>query len=114
MNQSEGLMGQLLLKGWAMVADACEDCQMPFMKDKKIARFLCVACQAELATKICQGAQIKVSKTPNQFLIISKNGKERRNVEVIDGELRLGGEVTEVAKAPVEEPTKVETAPPVQ
>ena len=86
-------MGQLLLKGWAMVGDSCEDCAMPFLKHKGSKSFLCTACQQELAAKIVQGATLLQGKGPTQFILQSKNGKEKFNVDVVDSELKLGNQI---------------------
>eukprot|EP00798_Chlamydomonas_sp_ICE-L_P015796 gene15796-21920_t len=38
-------MGQLLLKGWTMLAENCPPCQVPLMRDPKSKDRLCVNCK---------------------------------------------------------------------
>ncbi|KAF6250950.1 hypothetical protein COO60DRAFT_706165 [Scenedesmus sp. NREL 46B-D3] len=38
-------LGQLLLRGWTMLAEACEDCQLPLMRDPSTMLGHCVGCR---------------------------------------------------------------------
>lgn len=38
-------MGELLLRGWAMLAEACPQCHIPLMEEKPTGKKLCVGCQ---------------------------------------------------------------------
>ncbi|KAI3429226.1 hypothetical protein D9Q98_005325 [Chlorella vulgaris] len=42
-------MGQLLLEGWAMLADTCPDCGVPLMRHPSGAPMLCVNCGRDFA-----------------------------------------------------------------
>jgi len=44
-------MGQLLLQGWAMMAESCPDCFVPIMKNRKQNEEVCVICGTDYQTK---------------------------------------------------------------
>ena len=68
MTDASSLMGPLLLKGWAMSADSCDDCEVPLMKWKKLNASVCCACETQLAKYIVNGCHI-VADGPANFLI---------------------------------------------
>ena len=53
-------MGQLLLKGWAMLEECCEDCQVPLMRSPDKSSELCVQCKKDYKKK--QGKVAEVAK----------------------------------------------------
>ena len=55
---ASALMGPLLLKGWAMTAETCEDDYIPLMKDMKNGGSICVCCHRELTNLIISGCRI--------------------------------------------------------
>jgi len=40
-------MGTLLLSGWAMLAESCEDCDVPLMRNPAKTIDLCCTCKKE-------------------------------------------------------------------
>ena len=50
-DQSSKKMGQLLLQGWAMMADSCPDCFVPIMKNRKNNEEVCVICDKAYQNK---------------------------------------------------------------
>lgn len=41
-------MGQLLLQGWAMLEETCEDCNVPLMRSRDKKQEMCVQCGVDL------------------------------------------------------------------
>ncbi|TNV83913.1 hypothetical protein FGO68_gene8158 [Halteria grandinella] len=60
-DEASGKMGELLLRGWSMQGNSCEDCMVPFMKSKQ-GDEICVVCDRNFR---------KDSKKPIPQLIIA-------------------------------------------
>ena len=70
----EKKLGDLMMQGWTMLADACFGCQTPLMKDNVTKQIYCVGCEAWVCTK-------EKRKTGHKFNeLVSLEGK--RNIQV--------------------------------
>ena len=89
-DQGSAIMGQLLLKGWSMDSNVCDECNMPFMKHRTTKRFLCVQCQQHLGQKLLAGGSLASGESKNKLVLVCDGGNEKYSVTVVDGEMKLG------------------------
>ena len=102
MTSASSLMGPLLLKGWAMSAEACDECMVPLMADRKHKASICCECETELAKMVVSGGRI-VQDGP-LFLIEGGGCGGEFRVRKENGMFKLAGEIKEeAAPEPVEE-----------
>ena len=100
MTDAASLMGPLLLKGWAMTAESCEECGVPLMKDKKLNASLCCSCEQRLAKLVVDGSKI-VADGP-LYLVENASKSIQFRVRKEDGLLKFAGEVETVEEAPAQ------------
>ena len=84
---ASNLMGQLLMKSWAMCAEGCETCSYPLMRERKTLNTVCVSCQSLLCTKITEGVKMEAGDNPNE-LKIQIEGKTK-TIKVVNKQLKL-------------------------
>ena len=72
----EKKLGDLMMQGWTMLADACFGCQTPLMRDNVTKQVYCVGCEAWVCTK-------EKKHTGHKFTeLVSLEGK--RNIQLKD------------------------------
>ena len=57
-SDASSLMGPLLLKGWGMQADSCDECQVPRMESRALKASVCCGCEGRLSKLIVDGCTI--------------------------------------------------------
>lgn len=74
----ETKLGELMLQGWTMLAEACfkESCSTPLMRDNVTKQVYCVGCEAWVFTKENKVMQQKFNE------LVSLEGK--RNIQLIN------------------------------
>jgi len=76
-------LGELMLKGWAMLADVCEDCDIPLMRNRQNEK-LCVSCEKWTNKKgesPVKSAQLVQQNLPNSAASTSTNTPQHTQVE---------------------------------
>ena len=58
MSDESSLMGPLLLAGWGMAADSCDECEVPRMESKQLKASVCCGCEGRLSKLIVDGCKI--------------------------------------------------------
>ena len=96
-------MGQMLMKGWAMCAEACDECSYPLMRDRKTLQTICVSCSTLLGYKLVEG--VKMEEVDANKSTIKIEGKTR-TINVVNKHLTLASEQLEEVKEveEIEEP----------
>ena len=107
MTDASSLMGPLLLKGWAMSAESCDECMTPLMLDKKNKGSVCCGCETRLAKLIVDGSSI-VPDGP-LWIVENQSGTVKFRVRKENGLFKFVGEIAEEiaakpAPAPVQAP----------
>ena len=116
MTDASSLMGPLLLKGWAMSAESCDECMTPLMLDKKNKGSVCCGCETRLAKLIVNGSSI-VPDGP-LWLVENQSGTVKYRIRKENGLFKFVGELAEEvaakpAPAPVQAPTPKPALAPV-
>eukprot|EP00353_Schmidingerella_taraikaensis_P008781 CAMPEP_0185582008 /NCGR_PEP_ID=MMETSP0434-20130131/19591_1 /TAXON_ID=626734 ORGANISM="Favella taraikaensis, Strain Fe Narragansett Bay" /NCGR_SAMPLE_ID=MMETSP0434 /ASSEMBLY_ACC=CAM_ASM_000379 /LENGTH=112 /DNA_ID=CAMNT_0028200699 /DNA_START=15 /DNA_END=353 /DNA_ORIENTATION=+ len=102
------LMGPLLLKGWAMSAESCDDDMTPLMTDKKNKGSICCACEAKLAKLVANGC--KISPDGPLWVVENDSRTVRYRVRKENGLFKFLGEIEDVsALKPLEQPVQKST-----
>ena len=94
MADASGLMGQLLLKGYAMGAESCDEDMYPLMIDKKNKGSVCCQCEGKLAKLLVDGCKF-VPDGP-AWLVQNDSGSVRYRVRKENGIFKFVGEVKDV------------------
>ena len=76
-----------------MDSNVCDECDMPFMKQKKTNRLLCVACQQALGQKLLVGGSLDKGENKNKLILVCKGGSEKYSITITDGEMKLGPKI---------------------
>ena len=116
MTDASSLMGPLLLKGWAMGAETCDEDFTPLMIDKKNKGSVCCSCEGRLAKLIVDGCNIRPDGPA--WLVENNAGTVRYRVRKEQGLFKFVGELKDVsAPKPAEASAKkeeIKTSAPVQ
>ena len=95
---ASSLMGPLLLKGWAMGAEACDLDSIPIMLDKRLKGGICCGCQPKLGEYIVNGCKI-VADGP-LYLLQNDSKSIKFRVKKENGLFSLQGKVEDEVPAP--------------
>jgi len=68
-------LGQKLLQGWTMLAESCNDCNVPLMEKKKDQIIVCVGCKKNFRRDVEQGDKLQTSIVP-----ITNNVETKPNI----------------------------------
>lgn len=79
------LLGQKLLQGWRMLADACRDCGTPLMMPKGSDRTVCVLCSFEAGSGLPAGTTSSVSLSAQSDSESVRHGATRTTVNEAGG-----------------------------
>ena len=104
MTDASSLMGPLLLKGWAMGAESCDEDMTPLMIDKKNKGSVCCACEGRLAKLIVDGCAIFPDGPA--WLVMNGSGTIKYRIRKEQGLFKFVGELKDVA-APTPAPAAV-------
>ena len=87
-------MGKMLIKGWAMCAEVCDDCQYPLFRDRSTKNLICVSCQGQLGNKLVEGHKLEEIDGKSTIKIDGK----LRTVTIVNKVMKLAPEQLEEVK----------------